>query len=94
MANISCPSDEIVRSFADLVRAILPNYPLRPGGTHGVSHWARVLENGAALAKTTQVDLEAGLLFAVFHDCQRWNEDWDDGHGLLTCPQGLYHILS
>ena len=82
MTIFSCPSDEIVRSFATLVRAVLPNYPLRAEGTHGVSHWARVLENGAALAKTTQADLQIVLLFAVFHDCQRLNEGWDDGHGL------------
>ncbi|MDP6068610.1 MAG: hypothetical protein QGG75_15355 [Alphaproteobacteria bacterium] len=82
MTNLPSLPDDTARLFADLVRAVLPDYPLRPEGTHGVGHWARVWENGVALAKSTHADLEVVLLFAVFHDCQRQNEGWDDGHGL------------
>ena len=34
-----------------IVHAILEEYALPWDGTHGVSHWARVLENGLCLAK-------------------------------------------
>lgn len=50
-------------------------------GTHGISHWARVLENGRLLAQVTGADLEVVELFAIFHDARRVNEGWDIGHG-------------
>ena len=65
-----------------LLQAILSEYPLPPGGTHGVSHWARVLENGRRLAELTGADLQIVELFAVFHDSRRLNEGIDDGHGM------------
>lgn len=49
--------------------------------THGVSHWARVLENGLRLAKETGASIEVVQLFAVFRDSRRVNEGVDDGHG-------------
>jgi uncharacterized protein len=64
-----------------LVHQILEDYPLPWHGTHGVGHWARVLENGLRLAKTTGVKVEVVQLFAVFHDSRRINEVVDFGHG-------------
>ncbi|MCL7983172.1 MAG: HD domain-containing protein, partial [marine benthic group bacterium] len=64
-----------------VVRAILARYPLRWDGTHGLPHWARVLETGQRLAGETGADREIVALFAVFHDSCRENEGWDDGHG-------------
>ena len=64
-----------------LVRVILEGYPLPWDGTHGVGHWARVLENGLRLAESTRVNPEIVSLFAVFHDARRINEDVDHGHG-------------
>lgn len=64
-----------------LVHAILEDYPLPWHGTHGVSHWARVLENGLRLAKETGANAEVVQLFAVFHDARRINEGTDPGHG-------------
>jgi len=63
------------------VHAILEKYSLPWGGTHGVSHWARVLENGLRLAEETGASIEVVPLFAVFHDSRRINEGEDDGHG-------------
>ncbi len=64
-----------------IVHAILDDYALPWDGTHGVAHWARVLENGLRLAQMTGANVEVVQLFAVFHDSRRVNEGTDDGHG-------------
>ncbi len=64
-----------------LIHQILEDYALPWHGTHGVGHWARVLENGLRLAKTTGAKVEVVQLFAVFHDSRRINENRDFGHG-------------
>ena len=65
----------------DVVREILARYRLPWNGTHGLPHWARVLETGGRLARHTGADPEVVALFAVFHDSCRTNEGWDHGHG-------------
>jgi uncharacterized protein len=65
-----------------IVRAILADYTLPPAGTHGVTHWARVLENGRRLSAITGAKIEVVSLFAVFHDSKRENEGADPEHGL------------
>jgi len=64
-----------------LVHRILEDYPLPWLGTHGVGHWARVLENGLRLAEATGAKVEVVKWFAIFHDSRRINEGVDDGHG-------------
>lgn len=65
-----------------LLARILEDYALPPRGIHGISHWARVLENGRRVAAATPgADLEVVELFAVFHDSRRVNEAVDWGHG-------------
>lgn len=64
-----------------LVHTILNGYTLPPLGYHGLSHWARVLENGLRLAETTGADRRVVEMFAVFHDARRVNEARDPGHG-------------
>ena len=66
---------------ADLLGAILRGYQLRWDGIHGLHHWARVLENGVALAERTGADKRVVELFALFHDARRENEGTDPGHG-------------
>jgi uncharacterized protein len=65
----------------ELLEMVLKRYRLSAFGTHGVSHWARVLENGRRLAKLTAADIEVVELFAIFHDSCRVNESLDPGHG-------------
>ena len=60
---------------------ILAGYPLKIGGTHGINHWSRVLENGRRLAPLTGADPLVVDLFAIFHDSRRENEGHDPGHG-------------
>jgi uncharacterized protein len=64
-----------------LLRDILTDYALPRDGCHGVSHWARVLENGRRLAQETGASLEVVTLFAVLHDSQRLSESSDPEHG-------------
>jgi uncharacterized protein len=64
-----------------IVHAILEEYALPWHGTHGVSHWARVLENGMRLAEESGANVDDIQLFAVFHDARRINEGTDPGHG-------------
>lgn len=66
---------------ADLLEAILRDYRLHPLGTHGICHWARVLENGRRLAELTGARLAVVELFAVFHDARRESEVFDPRHG-------------
>ena len=64
-----------------LLFRILEDYELPWEGTHGIGHWARVLDNGLRLAKSTGGKVEVVRLFALLHDARRINEDEDDGHG-------------
>jgi uncharacterized protein len=65
----------------ELIRSILKGYTLPWEGTHGVPHWARVLENGRRLSEVTGAQRDVVELFAVFHDSRRINEGIDAGHG-------------
>jgi uncharacterized protein len=64
-----------------IVQAILEQYVLPVHGDHGVTHWARVLENGLRIAEATGTKVEVVQLFAVFHDSKRLNEGTDPDHG-------------
>ena len=64
-----------------LIRSILERYALRRDAIHGVSHWARVIENGRHLSQVMGANIRVVELFSVFHDSQRFNEGLDDGHG-------------
>jgi uncharacterized protein len=61
--------------------AILEQYRLPPAGVHGVSHWARVAENGRRLADLTGAHRDIVTLFAYLHDACRASEDWDPERG-------------
>jgi len=65
----------------ELIKAILSEYTLPWDGIHGISHWARVMENGLRLAEVNGADKEVIALFAIFHDSKRQNESRDNGHG-------------
>lgn len=66
---------------AAILQRVLSDYPLPLLGEHGVTHWARVLENGLRIAKAIGADGEVVALFAIFHDARRVNQRRDDGHG-------------
>lgn len=60
---------------------ISSQYRLNPHDVHGLSHWARVLDNGSRLADIEGGDLTVIRLFAIFHDACRKNQSIDPGHG-------------
>lgn len=64
-----------------LLEQIALQYNLNPNGAHGLSHWARVLENGLRLAEIEGGDITVIRLFAIFHDACRHNQARDPGHG-------------
>lgn len=64
-----------------ILQAILDDYALPVDGDHGVTHWARVLENCRRLCETTGANIEVVSLFAVLHDSRRINEHHDPQHG-------------
>jgi uncharacterized protein len=89
-----------------IVQAILAEYVLPVNGHHGVSHWARVLENGLRLCEKTGAKIEIVRLFAVLHDSKRPNEGTDPDHGqrgaefaaalrgrLLDLPESDFRLL-
>ncbi len=65
----------------DLLNHLLGQFPLGKSTIHGEDHWMRVLYNGRLLAKETAANLNVVELFAIFHDCQRDNDDYDLEHG-------------
>jgi uncharacterized protein len=67
--------------LSELIQVILKDYQLPISGHHGVAHWARVLENGLALAPRTGANDEVVRLFALLHDSRRMNEAVDHLHG-------------
>ncbi|WP_425618673.1 hypothetical protein NA78x_002383 [Anatilimnocola sp. NA78] len=68
-------------SLKPVVQRVLQEYVLPRDGVHGVSHWARVLENGWKLAAETGANPRVVGLFAVLHDSRRLNEGHDPQHG-------------
>lgn len=66
---------------SEVWKAILNGYTLPVMGTHGVGHWARVLENGRRIGPVAGADQAVVDLFAVCHDARRINEYTDPGHG-------------
>lgn len=65
----------------ELINKIIEHYSLPLKGIHGISHWARVLENGEKLAELNNANLQVVQLFAVFHDAKRINDGNDPDHG-------------
>jgi uncharacterized protein len=69
-----------------LISAIKEQFQLNWNGIHGVSHWARVYENGLQLAESTGANRRVVKLFALFHDSRRVSESSDPDHG----PRGAH----
>jgi len=64
-----------------LMTALFGQYRMSVMGVHGLAHWARVLDNGLQIARTTEADPHVVALFAVFHDACRLNDHSDPWHG-------------
>jgi uncharacterized protein len=71
----------LMSDFSMILKAVLSQYRLQLNATHGISHWARVLENGRRLAPVTGATVQVVELFAILHDSQREKEGGDHDHG-------------
>ena len=66
----------------ELILRVLAQYSLDTMGIHGTAHWMRVRRNGLIIAQKNGADARIVELFALFHDCQRIGEGWDESHGV------------
>jgi uncharacterized protein len=82
---------ELTVDIPRVLRAVLQDYALPWTGFHGITHWARVLENAERLANVTGANLEVISLFAVLHDSQRTNEGHDPQHGARAAAFAAHH---
>jgi uncharacterized protein len=73
--------DQVDHRLGQVIAAIRKEYVLSWNGIHGISHWARVRENGLQLARLTGADPRIVELFAYLHDSKRINDRRDPGHG-------------
>lgn len=64
-----------------LTQTVLKQFKLDLKGTHGIPHWARVLENGRKLCELNGANRKVVDLFALFHDSKRELEGKDRMHG-------------
>ena len=76
----------------DLLEHLLGQFPLGHSTIHGEDHWMRVLYNGRMLARENRANLNVVELFAIIHDCQRDNDDYDLEHGRRAAEyvNGIY----
>lgn len=58
---------------------------------HGLSHWQRVLENGALICEADGGDIDIITYFSYLHDSCRWNEDHDPSHGPRAAAYAKRH---
>lgn len=68
-----------------VIRGLVPHlrrqFKLDWRGIHGVSHWARVRQNGLYLCRSTGANVQVVELFAFLHDSCRQNDGHDPEHG-------------
>jgi uncharacterized protein len=64
-----------------LIPSLRCQFKLDWRGIHGVSHWARVRQNGLYLSKMTGANTVVVELFAFLHDSCRLNDGHDPDHG-------------
>jgi len=64
-----------------LIRVILARSSLPATSVHGITHWARVLENGRRIAPVTGADPRVLEFFSVLHDSCRESDGYDPEHG-------------
>ena len=64
-----------------ILEVLIPRQKTAITGFHGLSHWARVWENGKRLATENGANPDVVLLFSLFHDSCRLDDYEDMKHG-------------
>ena len=65
----------------ELLKIISRQFSLELNGIHGVYHWHRVYKNALQLARYYNIKSRVFMLFALFHDSRRENDNIDPQHG-------------
>ena len=60
---------------------IAENFAMSSSLIHGFSHWDRVWSYGQAIGWSEDADMDVVEYFSYLHDCQRWDDGHDPGHG-------------
>jgi uncharacterized protein len=71
----------IKTDWHNLREKLIAEFPCDPISIHGPGHWKRVEGNGLLIAPASGAIVEVVRLFALFHDCRREHDGWDDTHG-------------
>jgi uncharacterized protein len=80
-SNALSPEQGHYRVIRDLVPHLRRQFKLDWRGIHGVSHWARVRQNGLLLSESTGANTVVVELFSFLHDSCRLNDGHDPNHG-------------
>jgi uncharacterized protein len=97
--QIDIAAPKAIPSIERLLGAIEERSPLHRSYIHGDQHWRAVAEVGLRLLRENRkADPMVVLLFSLFHDAMRENEEDDPGHGrrgaeLAQEFQGRYFLL-
>jgi len=67
--------------YTRLREHLVAQFSCDPASVHGPAHWKRVEFHGLLIAPTNSAIVEVIRLFALFHDCRRIHDGYDDGHG-------------
>ena len=67
--------------FSRLRDHVISQFPCDPISIHGPAHWKRVESNALVIAPTNGATVEVVRLFALFHDCRRTHDGYDNTHG-------------
>jgi uncharacterized protein len=74
--------ERVPERLRTIFRLAMDRFQLGEMSLHGPSHWLRVFGHAVSLAEQTAgADAEICELFALLHDCERWNEGTDSEHG-------------
>ena len=60
---------------------ISENFGMWSSPVHGLSHWNRVWSYGQTIGWSVDADMEIVEYFAYLHDCRRYDDGIDPGHG-------------
>jgi len=80
-SHLKPSTNEMLTMTKELLETIIGQMATNPRGVHGLSHWARVYDNGLRLAAETGADRRVVELFALFHDSRRLTDQADPDHG-------------
>ena len=68
-------------SVQHLRNYIAENLMIWGSSVHGIAHWDRVWSYGQSIGWSEDADMKVVEYFAYLHDCKRYDDGLDPGHG-------------